>query len=110
MKLISGLVRPSKVDAVRQGLGGIHICALTVIESKDYSPQAHEDTVWMGHRYRGCASPKMDIRFVVHDEDVDEAVDLIMRLAWTGQPGDGCVCVTPVEHRYDICTGRRDVS
>ena len=47
---------------------------------------------------------------VVHDDDVDEVIGAIMQSARTGKAGDGYVCVTPVEHRYNICTGQREAS
>jgi nitrogen regulatory protein P-II 1 len=110
MKLISSLVRPDKVDAVKEALGKINVVALTVAETRDHSPQKHETIAWMGHLHNIGSSPKMEIRLVVHDDDVDEVISAIMKSARTGTVGDGHVCVTSVEHRYNICTGQRDVS
>ncbi len=110
MKLITSLVRPCKLDAIRQSLHDIHVCAISVLETRDFSPQKHETTAWMGRLHSASASPKMEIRVIVHDDDVDEAIATIIRSARTGEPGDGHVCVIPVDHRYDIRTGRRDVS
>jgi nitrogen regulatory protein P-II 1 len=79
-------------------------------EARDHSPQKHETAVWMGREYSIGSSLKMEIRLVVHDDDVDEVVGAILRSARTGREGDGHVCVTSVDHRYDICKGQREVS
>ena len=110
MKLISGMVRPDRVDCVKEALGRINVVAFTIAEARDHSPQAHGTIAWMGHLHNIGSSLKMEIRVVVHDGDVDDVISAIMRSARTGQVGDGHVCVTSVEHRYNICTGERDVS
>jgi nitrogen regulatory protein P-II 1 len=110
MKLISSLVRPDRLDAVKKGLGNINVVGLSVVEARDHSPQWHESVVWKGHEYNLGSSLKIEIRVVVHDDDVDEVIGTIMRLARTGTEGDGHVCVMSVEHRYNIFTGLRDVS
>ena len=109
MKLISSLVRAARLDAVKQALSGINVVALSVVEARDYAPQRHATTAWMGHLYALESSLKMEVQVVVHDDDVDEVVDLVMRAARTGTTGDGHICVMPVEHRYSISTGRREV-
>ena len=76
----------------------------------NHSPQEHETIAWMGHLHNVGSSLKMEIRLVVHDDDVDEVISAIMRSARTGKVGDGHVCVTSIEHRYNISTGQRDVS
>jgi nitrogen regulatory protein P-II 1 len=110
MKLISGIVRPEKVDAVKAALGKVRVCAVTVAAVHDYAPQAHGTTVWRGHEHRLVFSVKHELRFVVHDEDVDDAVEAFMRTARTGEEGDGYVSVISVDHRYNIRTGSREAS
>ena len=66
--------------------------------------------VWRAHEYTRSSSLKMEIRIVVDDDLVDSVIQVIMRAARTGQSGDGHVCVMPVDHRYDIATGRREAS
>lgn len=110
MKMISGIVRPDKVDAVKAALATIRIHALTVAEVHDHAPQAHPSTVWRGHIASFGFSIKHEISFAVHDDDVDEAVDIFIRTARTGVEGDGHVSVISVDHRYNIRTGERDVS
>lgn len=110
MKLVSSLVRPDKVDDVKDALREINVVALAIAQARDHSPQTHETTVWMGREYSVGSSLKVEIRLVVHDDEVDEVVGAILRSARTGRAGDGHVCVTSVDHRYNICTGQRDVS
>ena len=64
----------------------------------------------MGHVHHIGSSLKMEIRVVVHDDNVDDVIGAIMQAARTGKAGDGHVCVTSVDHRYNICTGLRDIS
>jgi nitrogen regulatory protein PII len=109
MKLISSVVRPDRLEAVKQALGAINVVALTVLEARDFAPQRHATTAWMGHLYTHESSMKMEVQAVVHDDDVDEVVEIVMRAARTGTVGDGHICVLPVDHRYSISAGRREV-
>jgi nitrogen regulatory protein P-II 1 len=110
MKLISSVVRPNRLDKVKEALSRARVYSLNVAEMHDHSPQKHETTVWMGHEYSVGFSIKLQIEVVVHDDDVDEVVGAIIRTARTGCEGDGHVLVLPVEHRYNIRDGLRDVS
>jgi nitrogen regulatory protein P-II 1 len=110
MKLITGLVRPDKVDLVKAALQEVHAGAITVAEVRDHAPQPYETTVWRGHEYSLGFSLKMEIKLVVHDDAVDEVVRAIIRTARTGTEGDGHVAVASLDHRYSIRTGERDVS
>lgn len=110
MKLISSLVRPDKVDAVKAALEEMNVLALTVADTRDHSPQERETIVWMGQRHDVGSSSKKEIRVVVHDDEVDDVVCAVLRAARTGRTGDGHVYVTSVEHRYDIRTGERGIS
>ena len=110
MKLVSSIVRPGKLDCVKEALSHVRVYGLTVSEVRDHSPQRHETTVWLGHRYSLRSSMKVAIEVVVHDDDVDAVVSAIIRTARTGEAGDGFVSVLPVDHRYNVCNGERDVS
>jgi nitrogen regulatory protein P-II 1 len=109
MKLITGLVRPARLDAVKQALGAVNVVAVTVVEARDYAPQCHGTTAWMGHLRPLHSSLKMEVKVVVHDDDVDEVVDAVMRAARTGAAGDGHISIAAIDHRYSICSGRREV-
>jgi nitrogen regulatory protein P-II 1 len=110
MKLIRSLVRPCKLDDVKRALGAVDVYALNVAETHDHSPQKHESAVWRGHEYSLGFSTKVQIDVVVHDEDVDEVVAAILKNARSGKEGDGHILVLPVDHRYNIRDGVRDVS
>ena len=62
MKLISSVVRPDRLEAVKQALGTINVVALTVVEARDFAPQRHATTAWMGHLYTHESSTKMEVR------------------------------------------------
>jgi nitrogen regulatory protein P-II 1 len=109
MKLVSSLVRVVRLDAVKQALARIDVVALSVAQARDYAPQCHGTTAWMGHLQALDSSLKMEVQVVVHDDDVDRVVESVMRAARTGSNGDGHICVLPVEHRYSISTGLREV-
>jgi nitrogen regulatory protein P-II 1 len=64
----------------------------------------------MGHLRNIVSSLKVETRLVLHDDDVDDVIDAIMRSARTSREGDGHVCVTSIDHRYNISTGQRDIS
>jgi len=110
MKLISSLVRPCKLDEVKEALNRVRVYSLNVGERHDHAPQAHGTVVWLGHQYDLAFSVKVQVDVVVHDDDVDEVVGAILKTARTGNDGDGHVLVLPVEHRYNIRNGCREVS
>jgi nitrogen regulatory protein P-II 1 len=109
MKLISGVVRPDKVEEVKQALARANIYSLKIAQVHDCTPQQRETMAWKGHLVSQTSSIKLEIEVVVHDDDVDEVVGMIMKSARTGAVGDGHVLVLPVEHRYSIRNGVRDV-
>jgi nitrogen regulatory protein PII len=110
VKLVSSLVRPEKLGDIKHQLNGMNVRALTVVQAQDHAPQDHGTMVWRAHEYNLPSSLKMQVSVVVDDEDVDRVIQVIMRSARTGHSGDGHVCVMSIEHRYDICTGRREAS
>ena len=110
MKLITGVVRPDKVDAVKAALAQVHAGGITVAGIHDHTPQKYDTTVWRGHDCSLGYSVKVEIKLVVHDDAVDEVVNVIIRTARTGAAGDGHVAVASLDHRYSIRTGERDVS
>jgi len=110
MKLIVSVVRAHKMDAVKQALRHVRALAFTSSELRDHTPQRFDSTVWRGHEYCVGFSPKVEIKVVADDDDVDEIVGVILRSARTGEVGDGFVSVVPVEHRYRIHDGKRDVA
>ena len=109
MKLIKAIVRPNKVDAVKDALAACQIPGITVSEVRGHGRQRGHSTVYRGSEYEISLLPKMKIEVVVADDDVETAIDAIMEAARTGEIGDGRVFVLPVEQSSIIRTGEKDV-
>ena len=105
MKLIKSIVRPDKVDAVKDAVGKINVSGMTVTEVRGHGKQKGHTAVYRGQEYNVSLLPKMQIDIVVPDEIVDDVVKAIILAARTGEVGDGRVFVTPVTHSYKIRTG-----
>ncbi len=109
MKLIKAIVRPNKVDDIKDALGKVNISGMTVTEVRGHGRQKGHTAIYRGKEYNVSLLPKMEVEVVVNDELVDSAIQAIMGAARTGEIGDGRVFVIPVEHGYNIRTGERDV-
>ena len=110
MKLIKAIVRPNKVDDIKDALDRLHVSGMTVTEVRGHGRQKGHTAVYRGKEYSVTLLPKVEIEVVVPDEVVDEVIEAIIRAARTGEIGDGRVFVLPVEHSYNIRTGARDVN
>ena len=108
MKLIKSIVRPNKVDEVKDALEKIGISGMTVTEVRGHGKQKGHTAIYRGKEYNVSLLPKMQIEVVVADSIVDEAIKAIVQAARTGEIGDGRVFVLPVEQTYRIRTGERD--
>jgi len=109
MKLIKSIVRPNKVDDVKDALGRLNISGMTVTEVRGHGRQKGHTAIYRGKEYNVSLLPKMEIDVVVSPDVVDEAIQAIIGAARTGEIGDGRVFVMPVEHSYNIRTGEEDV-
>jgi nitrogen regulatory protein PII len=109
MKLIKAIVRPNKVDDVKEALTKLSIYGMTVTEVRGHGKQKGHTAVYRGKEYNVSLLPKMEIEVVVQDGIVDEAIGAIIQAARTGEIGDGRVFVIPVDQTYRIRTGERDV-
>ena len=109
MKLIKAIVRPNKVDEVKEALGKLSISGMTVTEVRGHGKQKGHTAVYRGKEYNVSLLPKMEIEVVVSDGIVDETIRAIIQAARTGEIGDGRVFVIPVEQSYRIRTGERDL-
>ena len=109
MKLIKAIVRPNKVDDIKDALDKLHVSGLTVTEVRGHGRQKGHTAVYRGKEYNVSLLPKMQIEVVVADELLDSAVQAIINAARTGEIGDGRVFVLPVEHGYHIRSGEKDV-
>jgi nitrogen regulatory protein PII len=105
MQLIKAIVRPDKVDDVKDALTKIHVSGMTVSEVRGHGKQKGHTAVYRGKEYQVTLLPKMQIETVVADDLVDAAVEAIIGAARTGEIGDGRVFVTPVSKSYKIRTG-----
>jgi nitrogen regulatory protein PII len=108
MKLIKSIVRPNKVDEVKDALEKLGIAGMTVTEVRGHGKQKGHTAIYRGKEYNVSLLPKMQIEVVVVDSAVDDAIKAIVSAARTGEIGDGRVFVLPVEQTYRIRTGERD--
>jgi nitrogen regulatory protein P-II 2 len=110
MKLIKAIIRPNKVDEVKDALGALSISGMTVTEVRGHGKQKGHTAIYRGKEYNVSLLPKMQIETVVADAVVDEVVKAIIRAARTGEIGDGRVFVTDVLHSYKIRSGEDEAS
>ena len=109
MKLLKAIIRPSKVDEVKDALARLNISGMTVTEVRGHGKQKGHTAIYRGKEYNVSLLPKMQIEVVVTNNIVDEAIRAIVEAARTGEIGDGRVFVLPVEQSYRIRTGEQDV-
>ncbi|MXY15750.1 MAG: P-II family nitrogen regulator [Acidobacteria bacterium] len=108
MKLIKAIVRPNRVDEVKDALSEVGIPGMTVSEVRGHGRQRGHPTIYRGSEYEISLLPKVEIEVVLPDDLVDDAIDAIMNAARTGEIGDGRVFVIPIEQGRIIRTGERD--
>jgi nitrogen regulatory protein P-II 2 len=108
MKLVVAIIKPFKLDEVRQGLTGIGVHGMTVTELKGYGRQKGHTEIYRGAEYVVNFLPKLRIEVAVASELADQAVEVITVNARTGQIGDGKIFVTPIEQARRIRTGETD--
>jgi nitrogen regulatory protein PII len=109
MKLIKAIVRPNKVDDVREALEKLSISGLTVTEVRGHGKQKGHTAIYRGKEYQVSLLPKLEIEVVVADEVADDAIKAIIGAARTGEIGDGRVFVMPVAQSYRIRTGEQAI-
>ena len=105
MKLIKAIVRPNKVDEVKDALAKLNVSGVTVTEVRGHGKQKGHTAIYRGQEYNVSLLPKMELEVVVPDELADDAVKAIIQAARTGEIGDGRVFVLPVGQSYRIRTG-----
>jgi nitrogen regulatory protein P-II 1 len=108
MKLIKAIVRPNKVDDVKDALGRINVSGLTVTEVRGHGSQRGHTAIYRGKEYSISLIPKMQIETVVPDAAADDVVRTIIQAARTGEIGDGRVFVIPVGSSYKVRTGEAE--
>jgi len=108
MQLIKAIVRPNKVDEVKEALEKSGVTGMTVTEVRGHGQQKGHTAIYRGKEYNVSLLPKMQIEVVVDDSIADEAIKAIIQSARTGEIGDGRVFVLPVGETYKIRTGEKD--
>jgi len=109
MKLIKAIIRPNKLEEVKDALTKQNITGMTVTEVRGHGRQKGHKAVYRGTEYNVTLLPKIMIELVIQDAVVDDVIKTIIDTARTGDIGDGRVFVLPVEEGYNIRTGERDV-
>lgn len=108
MKKIEAIVKPFKMDDVREALGDIGISGMTVTEVKGFGRQKGHSELYRGAEYNIDFLPKVKIEIVITDDQVEHAVETIMQTAQTGKIGDGKIFVYNVERAIRIRTGEEN--
>ena len=108
MKLITSIIKPFKLDEVRQALAEIGVTGLTVTEVKGFGRQKGHTELYRGAEYVVDFLPKVKVEVVVPDDRLDSVTEAIVKAARTGKIGDGKIFVSPIEHAIRIRTGEQD--
>ena len=107
MKKVEAIIKPFKLDEVKEGLSSVGVQGLTVSEVKGFGRQKGHTELYRGAEYVVDFLPKVKLEVIVTDEKVTEVVDLIEKAAKTGRIGDGKIFVLPVDEVIRIRTGER---
>ena len=110
MKLITAIIKPFKLEEVRQALTDLGLQGMTVTEVKGYGRQKGHTEIYRGAEYAVSFLPKIKIEVVVASADADRAIAAIVQAAKTGQIGDGKIFVSSIEKTVRIRTGESDLA
>ena len=108
MKLIVAIIKPFKLDEVREALSALGVQGMTVTEVKGYGRQKGHTEIYRGAEYAVSFLPKLKIEVAVKEEMADAVIEAITSKAKTGQIGDGKIFVTALSHVVRIRTGETD--
>jgi nitrogen regulatory protein P-II 2 len=108
MKLIMAIIKPFKLDEVREALTGLGVQGLTVTEVKGYGRQKGQTEIYRGAEYAVSFLPKVKIEVAVSDEQAETVIEAIQKAANTGRIGDGKIFVLDIAQAVRIRTGERD--
>jgi nitrogen regulatory protein P-II 1 len=107
MKKIEAVIRPEKLDAVRQALEKVDCGGLMISEIEGHGKQKGVVQQWRGEKYRMELLPKMKVDVVVNDKDVDSIIKTIIKAAKTGEVGDGKIFISDIQDAIRIRTGEK---
>jgi nitrogen regulatory protein P-II 1 len=108
VKQVTAIIKPFKLDEVREALAEVGVSGLTVTEVKGFGRQKGHTELYRGAEYVVDFLPKIRVEVVLPDDRVDAAIDALIAAARTGKIGDGKIFVTPVERALRIRTGEID--
>jgi nitrogen regulatory protein P-II 2 len=108
MKLVIAIIKPFKLDEVRDALTAVGVTGMTVTEVKGYGRQKGHKEIYRGAEYAVNFLPKIRIEVAVPTDRVDKVIEAVTASAKTGQIGDGKIFVTPIEQAVRIRTGETD--
>ena len=108
MKIVMAIIKPFKLDEVREALTGLGVQGLTVTEVKGYGRQKGHTEIYRGAEYAISFLPKLKIELAVENDMVDKVVEAISNAAKTGQIGDGKIFVHTIDQAVRIRTGETD--
>jgi len=110
MKIVMAIIKPFKLDEVRDALTSVGIAGLTVTEVKGYGRQKGHTEIYRGTEYAVSFLPKMKIEVAVESDQVEKVIDAISKAAKTGHIGDGKIFVFELDHAVRIRTGETDAA
>lgn len=110
MKIVMAVIKPFKLDEVRDALTAIGVHGMTVTEVKGYGRQKGHTEIYRGTEYAVSFLPKLKVEVAVPSNQVDKVIDAITGAAKTGQIGDGKIFVFALDHAVRIRTGETDAS
>lgn len=105
MKLITAILKPFKLDDVREALAGVGVQGITVSEVKGFGRQKGHTELYRGAEYVVDFLPKVKLEIAIDDSEVDSIVDAITKSAYTGKIGDGKIFITTLDEVIRIRTG-----
>jgi nitrogen regulatory protein P-II 1 len=105
MKKIEAIVKPYKVDDIKEALQEVGITGMSVLEAKGFGQQKGHTEIYRGSEYRVDFLPKCKLELVVEDGKVDEVIEAIIKAAKTGKVGDGKIFVSDIQKAIRIRTG-----
>lgn len=110
MKLVKCIIRPNRLEEVREALSKLNVSGMTVLEVRGHGRQKGHKAIYRGREYSVTLLPKIMIEMVLPDDLVDEVLKVVTETARTGEIGDGRIFVLPVEQGYNIRTGEKDIT
>ncbi len=108
MKKIEAIIRPYKLEEVREALAKLDIMGMSIMEIKSLGQQTSHTEIYRGRKVKVDFLPKIKIELIVRDAILDDVVNLIMDTARTGKIGDGKIFISNIETIYRIRTGEKD--